>query len=63
MVLAMGGRTDDSDPPRWVYLIGVGLILFVIYVWRAPLDWATDFVTDRMQDSVRDLQPTTTTTP
>jgi hypothetical protein len=63
MVRVMGGRSDDSDLPRWVYLIGIGLIVFVIYVWQAPLDWATDFVTDRMQDSVKDLQPTTTTTP
>lgn len=63
MVRTMGGRADDSDLPWWVYLIGVGLILFVVYVWRAPLDWVTDFVTDRMQDSVKDLQPTTTTTP
>lgn len=59
----MGDRADASDLPRWVYLIGVGLILFAVYVWQAPLDWATDFVTDRMQDSVKDLQPTTTTAP
>lgn len=63
MVRVMGGRSDDSDLPRWVYLTGIGLVVFVIYVWRAPLDWATDFLTERMQDSVRDLQPTTTTTP
>lgn len=63
MVRKMSGRTDDSELPPWVYLIGVGLILFVIYVWRAPLDWVTGLVVDRMQDDVRDLQPPATTTP
>jgi hypothetical protein len=54
-------RANDTDLPPRVYLIGVAAILFVIYVWQAPLDWVTDLVTDRMQDSVKDLQPTTTT--
>jgi hypothetical protein len=59
----VSGRTDDLNLPRWVYLVGIGLILFVIYVWQVPLDWVTDVVTGRLQDGVRDPQPTTTTTP
>jgi hypothetical protein len=59
----MGGRSDTTDLPRWVYLLGIAALLFVIYVWRAPLDWVTEFVTERMQDSVNDLTPTTTTIP
>ena len=26
----------------------------MFYVWHAPLDWLTDFVTDRMQDGVKE---------
>jgi hypothetical protein len=59
----MSGRTDDVDSRLWVYLIGIGLLLFVVYVWQAPLDWLTDFIAGRMQAEVRDLLPTTTTTP
>jgi hypothetical protein len=59
----MGGRTNDTDLPAWVYLLGAALIFFVIYVWRAPLDWVTDFFSGRVQDGVNDLQPTTSTTP
>ena len=47
--------------PSWMYLIGVVSILFVIYVWQAPLDWVTEFVTSRVQRSV--TPPTTTTLP
>ncbi|MEP1125277.1 MAG: hypothetical protein ABJH68_15435 [Ilumatobacter sp.] len=59
----MSGPADDSDLPPWVYLIGVGLILFVIYVWQARLDLVTDLVDERMRDDVRDLQPTMTSKP
>jgi hypothetical protein len=58
----MSGRTDDVDSRLWVYLIGIGLLLFVVYVWQAPLDWLTDFIAGRMQAEFRDLTPTTTTT-
>jgi hypothetical protein len=59
----MSGRTGDVNSGLWVHLIGIGLLLFVIYVWRAPLDWLTDFIAGRMQAEFRDLIPTTTTTP
>ena len=54
-------KTNDAELPWWMYLIGVVSILFVIYVWQAPLDWVTEFVTSRVQRSV--TPPTTTTLP
>ena len=54
-------RTNQAGVPSWMYLIGVVSILFVIYIWQAPLDWFTEFVTSRVQQSV--TPPTTTTLP
>jgi hypothetical protein len=58
----MSGRQADDDIPRWLYLVGVALILFVIYVWNAPLEWLSDFISDRMRDGVEDLTPQAPTT-
>ena len=50
--MSSAGRSNDADLPTWIYLVGVVSILFVIYVWQAPLDWFAEFVSDRLRSEV-----------
>ena len=43
----MTNQVDHSEVPRWMYLLGIIMILFVIYVWQAPLDWFVEFIISR----------------
>ena len=56
----MSDQSNSHDLPRWVYLLGVVSILFVIYVWRAPLDWFTEFLADWFTSGLPSEPPPTT---
>lgn len=60
---AFEGATKRGPLTTTCGIARAGLILFAIYVWRAPLDWVTDFVVDRIQNDIRNLQPPDTSTP
>jgi hypothetical protein len=56
-------KQKNDDIPRWLYLVGVAVILGIVYFAPGVIDWVADWNSNRAVESYNDIFATITTVP